>query len=148
MLPVDLKLPLFLTSVTLLQAFTLLTVALVAVPLIRLVRQLIRPYISPLRHLRGPESGFFFGHLTDMRKFDSGVWHEQMLENYGPVLKIKEFLGVCIFQAALFIPLALLSYTPHCMLIDADVLYLVRFERETNFSLWIQKQLTISWATR
>lgn len=94
MMPASSYLMSWLASISPFQAITILVLALVAIPTVRFIRGLIRSYFSPLRALPGPEGEFLFGNYKDMRDFDVGVWHEQMIEKYGPVMAFKGFFGV------------------------------------------------------
>jgi hypothetical protein len=64
-------------------------------------RELLRPRLSALRALPGPEGGtFLLGHLSVMCE----DWHKQMIQEYGHVIRYKVDLGVSGRLTVLFHP--------------------------------------------
>lgn len=63
----------------------------------RIIRDIIRPYFSPLRALKGPPGGtFVFGHMRAIQIDRApGTWHQEQFDKYGPVLVYKAWLNVC-----------------------------------------------------
>lgn len=97
MTPASPTLTTLLASVSIYEATTIFIVVVATIPTARLIQKLFRPYFSALKALPGPEAGYFSGNLKDIRSVDNGVWHDQMLEKYGPVFAYKEIMGVSTF---------------------------------------------------
>ncbi|KAJ7221601.1 cytochrome P450 [Mycena pura] len=66
-----------------------------AYALYQLLKLVYREYNSPLRYLPGPKpTHFLFGNLKDIWKAENSVLHEQWVQEYGPTLTYKGFLGL------------------------------------------------------
>lgn len=61
-----------------------------------LVRDIVRPYLSPLRSLKGPRSGsFIFGNLKEILADKSpGTWTKEMVKKYGNIFVFKVWINV------------------------------------------------------
>lgn len=90
----DAKLSSFLTSLSTSEVVTVLAVAVIAVPVVRIAETVVRPYFSALNSLPGPKGHYILGNSKDISKLDNGSWHEQMIQQYGPVLVYQDPLGV------------------------------------------------------
>ncbi|KAJ7262670.1 cytochrome P450 [Mycena haematopus] len=52
-------------------------------------------FTSPIRQLPGPKAThWFYGNLKDIFKAETSVLHEQWVQEYGPTIKYKIFLGM------------------------------------------------------
>lgn len=76
---------------------TALLVVVITALLLQVGRKVVRPFFSALRVLPGPKSGFIFGNSKEIRSLKYGVWHEQMIEKYGPVMAYKGHMNVSNF---------------------------------------------------
>ncbi|THH06392.1 hypothetical protein EW146_g9624 [Bondarzewia mesenterica] len=69
--------------------------AIAAHCIVKVLRYALRPYFSPVRHVRGPESkSLLYGNLLDLFEYDDGDMHEQWRAEYGDVYKYKGFFNV------------------------------------------------------
>ena len=67
----------------------------IVLPLLRMIGRVVRARFSNVRILPGPSGGnFVLGHLWHIRASSKAEWHEQMLKEYGHVLRYKAILGV------------------------------------------------------
>lgn len=87
-----------LASLSISKVVTLVFVAVGTVTIARIGKKIVRPFFSPLRALKGPKGGYFVGSLKEIRKFDTGVWQERMIEKYGRVMVFHKLLGVSLFH--------------------------------------------------
>ncbi|KAG8815207.1 hypothetical protein FRC19_001184 [Serendipita sp. 401] len=75
--------------------FTVTVLAVLGPPLLKLARRIIRSRFSPLRVIPGPGNGHIvFGHMKKIRTRKQGLWHEEMIQRYGHVIKYKAYFGV------------------------------------------------------
>jgi hypothetical protein len=57
---------------------------------------LINSWLSPLRHLAGPENeSIFLGNLLTLAKAQNTTIWEDWVEKYGKTLRYRGFFGVC-----------------------------------------------------